>query len=215
MKQPSGKADLHIVGVVLAGGRSRRFEGADKALQTLAGRPLIQRVIDRARPQVDELVISTNGDRSRFPEIADAAIVADDMKGHQGPLAGLAACLSWLAEERPEMRWVATFPVDCPFFPANLVASLAAAAAARNVPAIAASGGRVHPVFGLWPTAIEPALRRYLVRGKRRPLVEFIAAQGGIEVPFAPRSPDPFFNINTGEDLIRAERMCREAERGS
>ena len=213
MKMPSEKADLHIVGVVLAGGRSRRFKGADKSLQTLAGRPLIQTVIERARPQVDELVISTNGDASRFSEIADAAVVADDMKGHQGPLAGLAACLSWLAEERPETNWVATFPVDCPFFPGNLVASLAVEALAENVPAIVVSGGRVHPVFGLWPIGIEPVLRRYLVNGKRSPLVDFIRSQKGIEVAFAPGSPDPFFNINTEEDLIRAESMCREQAR--
>jgi molybdopterin-guanine dinucleotide biosynthesis protein A len=211
---PSEKAGPYIVGVVLAGGRSRRFQGADKSLQTLAGRPLIQRVIARARPQVDELVISTNGDGSRFSEIAGVAVVVDDMKGHQGPLAGLAACLAWLVEERPQTRWVATFPVDGPFFPGNLVASLSVKAMAKRVPAIAASGGRVHPVFGLWPVGIEPELRRYLVKGKRSPLAEFIRAQKGIEVPFPPSSPDPFFNINTEEDLIRAESLCREQPRG-
>jgi molybdopterin-guanine dinucleotide biosynthesis protein A len=211
---PPNKADLHIAGVVLAGGRSRRFNGAEKALQTLAGRSLIQRVIGRARPQVDELVISTNGDPSRFSEFANVVVVVDDMKGHQGPLAGLAACLSWLAEERPEIRWVATFPVDSPFFPGNFVASLSAEALPKGVPAFAASGGRMHPVFGLWPIGIEPELRRYLVKSKRSPLVDFIRSQDGIEVAFAPSSPDSFFNINTEEELTLAENMCRESERG-
>lgn len=211
---PNEKAALQTVGVVLAGGRSRRFKGTEKSLQTLAGQPLIQRVIERARPQVDELLISTNGDPSRFSHIIDVAVVVDDLKGNQGPLAGLAACLSWLVQERPEIRWVATFPVDCPFFPGNLVTTLSLEALPKGVPAIAASGGRIHPVFGIWPISIEPELRRYLVKGKRSPLADFIRSQGGIEVEFASNSPDPFFNINTKEDLIRAESLYRESQRG-
>ena len=189
-----------------------RFPGASSE----AGKkgPLIERVLYRARPQVDELIISTNGDPSRFSDITTAAVIVDDMTCHQGPLAGLAACLSWLAEERPEIRWIATFPVDGPFFPGRLVASLSAEALPNGVPAFAASGGRVHPVFGLWPIGIEPELRRYLVESKRCPLVDFIKSQGGIEVAFAETSPDPFFNINTEEDLARAEALCRESEHG-
>lgn len=211
---PYENACLPIVGVVLAGGRSRRFNGVDKSLEILAGRPLIQRVLDKAQSQVDELVISTNGDPSRFSEITTAVVVVDDMTGHQGPLAGLAACLSWLAEERPEVRWIATFPVDGPFFPGHLVASLSSEALPKGVPAFAASRGRVHPVFGLWPIGIEPELRRYLVNSKRSSLVDFIKSQDGIEVAFAESSPDPFFNINTEVDLSRAEALCRESERG-
>ena len=211
---PYENAGIPVVGVVLAGGRSHRFKGADKSLEILAGRPLIERVLDKARPQVDELVISANGDPSRFSDITAAVVVVDDMTGHQGPLAGLAACLSWLAEERPEVRWIATFPVDGPFFPGHLVASLSAEALPKGVPAFASSGGRAHPVFGLWPIGIEPELRRYLVKGKRTSLVDFIKSQDGIEVTFAESFPDPFFNINTELDLSRAEALCREAERG-
>jgi len=204
------KADIHVAGVVLAGGRSRRFKGAEKALQILAGRSLIQRVIGRARPQVDNLVISTNGDPSRFPKYANSVVVIDDMEGYQGPLAGLAACISWLTKDRPKTRWVATFPVDSPFFPKNLVASLCAEALTKGVPAFVVSGGRVHPVFGLWPVSIEPELRRYLVKRKRSSMADFIRSQDGIEVVLATSSPDPFFNINTEEDLILAEYICRE-----
>jgi len=214
VRMPYENAELPIVGVVLAGGRSRRFKGVDKSLEILAGRPLIQRVLEKAGPQVDELVISTNGDPSRFSGITAAVVIVDDMKGHQGPLAGLAACLSWLAEERPEVRWIATFPVDGPFFPGHLVASLSAEALPKGVPAFASSGGRAHPVFGLWPIGIEPELRRYLVKRKRSSLVDFIKSQDGIEVAFAENSPDPFFNINTELDFSRAEAMCRESEGG-
>ena len=211
---PDEKADLPIVGVVLAGGRSRRFKGLDKSLEVLAGRPLIERVLDRARPQVDVLVISTNGEPSKFSEITSAVVIVDDMTGHQGPLAGLAACLSWLADARPEICWIATFPVDCPFFPEHLVASLCAEAVPKGVPAFAASGGRAHPVFGLWPIGIEPELRRYLVERKRSPLVDFIKSQDGIEVAFEESSPDAFLNINTEADLSRAEEVCRKSKRG-
>lgn len=211
---PKQKTAPRVVGVVLAGGRSRRFNGPDKALQTLAGQPLIERVIKRAKSQVQELVISTNGDPTRFSQFTNATVVIDDMKCHQGPLAGLAASLCWLADMRPNIRWVATFPVDGPFFPENLVTTLSASALPKGVPAFATSGGRMHPVFALWPVSIEADLRGYLAKGKRIPLVDFIRSQGGVEVAFAQSSPDPFFNINTQADLARAENLCRESVRG-
>lgn len=183
--------------------------GADKALQTLAGQPLIKRVIDRASTQVHEIIISANGDPSRFSNITDATVIVDDTGGYEGPLAGLAACLSWLTDNRPNIRWVATFPVDCPFFPKNLVSSLLAAAERDRVPAFATSGGRSHPVFSLWPRGMEPALRQYLVKGKRSSLAEFIKSQKGREVAFEPSSPDPFFNINTRSELLQAENLVR------
>lgn len=201
-----------IIGVVLAGGLSRRFDGLEKALQPLAGQPLIERVIDRARPQVHEIVVSTNGDPSRFSRITDAAVVVDDLGGHQGPLAGLAACLSWLVESRPNVRWVATFPVDSPFFPDDLVASLSEAALSKQVPAFAVSGGRAHPVFCLWPADMESEVRRYLAQSRRSPLADFMTAQGAIPVPFQAGPPDPFFNINTMADLLRAEDLIGNAE---
>jgi molybdopterin-guanine dinucleotide biosynthesis protein A len=200
-----------LLGVILAGGRSRRFKGADKCLQILAGRSLLDRTFERVKMQTGDVIISIAGDASRFAAI-DAPIIADDIPGHQGPLAGVAAAMAWLARHRPEIQWLASFPVDGPFFPGDLVARLSVHAIPGNAPAIAASGGRAHPVYGLWPRHIEPALRQYLAKSERCRLVDFVRRLGGIEVTFAEAEPDPFFNINTAEDLARAETLIAGIE---
>ena len=200
-----------LVGVILAGGRSRRFKGADKCFQVLAGRALIVRSFERAKMQTGDVIISANGDIARFQGI-DAPVVSDDMQGNQGPLAGLAAAMAWVAVHRPEIHWLASFPVDGPFFPADLVARLSAQAIPGDVPAIAVCGGRAHPVYGLWPRHMEPRLRHYLGLSKRSSLVDFVHGQGGIEVNFTEAEPDPFFNINTAEDLARAETLIAGLE---
>lgn len=202
-----------IFGIVLAGGRSRRFRGADKSLQILAGKTLVERVASRLRPQVDDLIISANGDPSRFSGMG-VPVVADDISGYQGPFAGLAAGIAWLASDRPDVRWVVTVPVDVPFFPMDLVSRLAATAVPMDVPAVVVSGGRPHPVFGLWPVRIDGNLRLYLKDRRRGPLAEFLRAQGGTEVEFpAERQYDPFLNINTPSDLAKATAVVERFER--
>jgi molybdopterin-guanine dinucleotide biosynthesis protein A len=195
-----------LVGLILAGGRSKRFMGRDKACQMLAGRPLLARAYERAKTQTGDVLISTFSGALPIAGI-DAPVIADDMSRHEGPLAGLAAAMAWLAERRPEIQWIATFPVDVPFFPDDLVARLGAASVPGNIPSIAVSGGRAHPVFGLWPRHIEAALRDYLGEAKRNRLVDFVHSQNGVEVNFADADPDPFFNINTAEDLAKAETL--------
>ena len=193
-----------VAGVILAGGLSRRFGGREKAFADLAGQPLIRRTMDRARPQVERLIISTNGDPSRF-EGFGASIIVDGLAGHRGPLAGLETSLSWLAKNEPGIEWVATFPVDGPFFPEDLVTVLLSVAVPRGVPAIAEGGGRVHPVFAVWPKAVFHDLREFLNTDGRGRLLDFVAFQNGVRVPFPDRIPAPFFNINNLEDLRLAE----------
>lgn len=202
-----------VLGVILAGGQSRRFEGGDKAFQILAGRDLIHRVADRVRPQVTELIVNTNDDPSKYRDLGASAIIADDVSGYQGPLAGLAAAIRWLENRQSDIAWSATFPVDCPFLPENLVETLMPVAMANDVPVAASCLGRVHAVVGVWPVGIERSLRDYLAEDKRGPVQEFLVSQKGIIVEFPERSPDPFFNINTREDLLRAEKLALEVDR--
>lgn len=203
--------DPVVLGVVLAGGRSRRFHGADKSFQVLAGRTLMERAIERFRPQVDDLVISASDDPCRLSECG-FPVIRDQFPGHEGPFAGLEAGLSWLSDHRSDVRWVATLPVDVPFFPRDLVSRLSEAAVPADRPAVAASGGRIHPVIGLWPTRVHGGLRRYLGRRRRGPLVEFAQALGCRVVEFAASPFDPFFNVNTPADLDTARSWAGELE---
>lgn len=196
-----------IAGVLLAGGLARRMGGGDKCLRVLAGEPLLARVIARAAPQVGPLILNASGDPSRFAGYG-LPVVPDTVPGHAGPLAGILAALDWAAERAPDCALVASFATDAPFLPPDLVARLAEARDGAGAElACAASGGRVHPVFGLWPVALRADLRTALVvRGERR-IDRWTARHALVEVSFAIDRVDPFFNANRAEDLIEAERL--------
>ncbi len=198
------------VGVLLAGGRSRRMGGGDKCLRPLAGEPMLARVVARARPQVAALVLNANGDPDRFADYR-LPVVADLVDGFAGPLAGVLTGMAWAAHwaraDAPDCPWIATFPTDAPFLPDDLVACLADACRAQGADlACAASGGRTHPVIGLWPVRLADALRRALVDEDIRKIDRWTERYKLAVVEWPSTPIDPFFNANSPEDLITAER---------
>ena len=199
------QANGAVAGVLLAGGLSRRMGGGDKCLRALGGRTLLERVIERARPQVSALVLNANGDPARFASYG-LPVTADAVKGFAGPLAGVLTGLEWAARNAPECEWVASFATDAPFLPTDMVQRMVdALAAERAEMACAASGGRAHPVFGLWPVSLADALRRALVAEEVRKVDVWTARYRLIEVEFPVEPIDPFFNANRPEDLKAAE----------
>ncbi|MBO6636748.1 MAG: molybdenum cofactor guanylyltransferase MobA [Roseitalea sp.] len=198
-----------ILGVVLAGGQSRRMGGADKALVELAAKPLIAHVVARLAPQVGQLAINTNGDKDRFGMLG-LPVFADTIGGHAGPLAGVLAAMRFAAKLDRHFTHVATAATDTPFFPEDLVAYLAAAATTPDTIAMATSGGNRHPVFALWPTALADDLERWLAETDTLKVMAWVKRHRFAPVGFAsaPDGADPFFNINTPEDLAAAERTA-------
>jgi len=194
-----------VAGILLAGGQSRRMGGGDKCLRLLGGRPLLARIVERAAPQAARLVINANGDPDRFAPF-DLPVAPDTVEGFAGPLAGVLTGMEWAAANAPECDWIATFATDAPFLPDDLVERLSAAVAdgAADM-ACAVSGGRRHPVFGLWPVALRADLRRALVVGGVRKVDDWTAGYNRREVEFAVGAIDPFFNVNSPEDLAAAQ----------
>src|SRR5207245_2146601 len=142
---------------------SRRMGGGDKALRLLGGRPLLDHVIERLRPQVDALVLNANGDPARFARFG-LPVVPDSIGDFAGPLAGILAGLDWAAAHRPDCATIVSVATDAPFLPKDLVARLVRGMEAAGAElACAASGGQPHPVIGLWPVALREDLRRALV----------------------------------------------------
>ncbi len=202
-----------ILGVVLAGGRARRMGGADKGLLEAGGVRLLDRVVKRLAPQVDRLILNANGDPERFAAWG-LRVVPDSLPDRPGPLAGVLAACEWAAAEAPGIADVATAAADTPFFPEDLVRRLQRArrrsAGARiAIAATRASGGeRTHPVFGLWPVSRAPALRRALeVEGVRR-ILDWTEREGCATALFDDSDGDPFFNVNTPQDLEACRRMA-------
>jgi molybdenum cofactor guanylyltransferase len=204
---------VKVVGLLLAGGQSRRMGGGDKALRMLGEVTLLDRVIERLRPQVDALVLNANGEAARFARFA-LPVVPDSIPGFAGPLAGVLAGLDWAATERPDCNYVVSVATDAPFLPADLVARLAEGMRQAGAElACAASGGRTHPVFGLWPVRLRDDLRRALVDQEIRKVDLFTARYRLATVSFPDAPIDPFFNANRPEDFAAAAALLPSSTR--
>jgi len=227
--------------LILAGGRATRMGGGDKPLRLLAGQPILAHVITRMEGPGRRLVLNANGDAGRLAGFG-LPVIADAMPDYPGPLAGILAGLDWAAAHS-DARHIITVPGDCPFLPQDLVERLEAAVCDETPLSCAASGGRAHPVIGLWPLehvstrrapvdretmrhsieqgsdfiktkrspGLRADLREALLAGERK--IDRFTARFGcaqIEWPVAPH--DPFFNINTLDDLEEAEAIAALAE---
>jgi molybdopterin-guanine dinucleotide biosynthesis protein A len=196
-----------VIGLLLAGGLSRRMGGGDKSLRLLAGRPVLAHVIERVRPQVRRLCLNANGDPARFAAFG-LPVVADSIEGFAGPLAGVLAGLEWAAENAPDCQWVASVPTDAPFLPRDLVQRLFVPCLRGDADmACAVSAGQAHPVAGLWPISARGQLRRALVEEEIRKVDLWTARYRLAPVEFSAEPVDPFFNANRPEDLAEAERL--------
>jgi len=198
------------LGVILAGGLARRMGGGDKSLLSLGvSSRVLDQVIARLGAQVDQMVLNANGDPERFDEFG-LPVVADSLDGFLGPLAGVLAGLDYAADHG--FDHIVSVAADTPFFPTDLVSALETASKHMDVPiALAATkieGGNTvrHPTFGFWPVALREDLRSALQDGLRK-VVLWTDQHGAETHVFDSGEIDPFFNINTPEDLELANKM--------
>jgi molybdopterin-guanine dinucleotide biosynthesis protein A len=199
-----------VIGCILAGGLARRMGGGDKGLIRLGGRPILDHVVARLQPQVESLVLNANGDPARFAG-AGLPVVADTIEGFAGPLAGVLAGLDWARTRAPQARYVVTAATDTPFLPRDLVARLVEAVDDEGAElATVASGGRHHPVFGLWPVRLAEDLERAMRDEGLRKVDIFTGRYRLAVAQFADAPYDPFFNANAPADVAEAERIERE-----
>ena len=199
---------IETFGLVLAGGLARRMGGGDKALIRIGNETILSRTLSRLRPQVSGVVLNANGDPARFASFG-LPVVADSVPDFAGPLAGVLAGLDWIAANRPETEWMVSVPGDCPFLPRDLVARLHAARIAEGKPlACAHSGDWRHPVVGLWQVSLRENLR-HAITGEDLRKIEVWTARHGIALADWPTEPvDPFFNVNTPEDVEMATKLA-------
>ena len=206
---------IDIPGIILAGGLSRRMGGGDKGLLMLGKTTIIERVIDKISPQVGSLAININGDSSRFPDYK-LPIIPDSIKGYLGPLSGILAGMEWAFKNGN--RYIATVAADTPFLPDDLIKRLHAMVKSKNLNiGIAASrilsGDDVfiHPTFGIWEVALKDDLRDALANDTRK--IMFWAKKFKLDYYYFETSDklsDPFFNINTPDDLKEAKYRLKK-----
>ena len=202
-----------IVGVILAGGLATRMGGGDKCLKELSnGVTLLDVVISGLKDQVEMIALNANGDASRFEQFG-LPVLRDGVEGYAGPLAGILAGLDW-ADELGATH-VVSVAGDTPFFPSNLVANLETDMGREGL-ALAASyddDGKLwrQPTFGIWPVSLKEALRNALVDKGMRKIVKWTDAhQAGQAVFEATNGIDPFFNVNTPDDLTHAKELAMQ-----
>jgi len=205
-----------IAGIVLAGGRSRRMGGSNKALEMLAGKPLIHYVIERVRRQVDVLALSV-AHPAQSLAVFGLLQLADPSPGHHGPLGGLLSALRHYGDRYP---WVLLVPCDAPFLPAMLAENLLTCALGSNLPgAIAVHRSEWQPTFSIWHRSLLPDLERAVggegLGGFRQLMRTVRVAECAWQDDARPDAPSPFFNVNDRAALEEAGFWLRRGEEGS
>ena len=206
---------IDIPGIILAGGLSTRMGGGDKGLIMLGETSIIDRVIDKISPQLGPLAININGDSSRFPDYK-LPIIPDSMKGYLGPLSGILAGMDWAFKNGH--RYIATVASDTPFLPDDFIQRLYAMVKSKNLN-IGIAASRVlntddvfmHPTFGIWEVGLKDDLRDALANDIRK--VMFWAKKFKLDYYYfdiSDKLSDPFFNINTPDDLEKAKYRLKK-----
>ncbi len=202
---------ISTLGVILAGGLSRRMGGGDKTMRTVAGRPILAHVIERLSPQCVSVILNANGDPMRFGSHG-LTVVPDNVPDFAGPLAGVLAALDWTALHHPAIEWVVSVAADCPFLPRDLVPRMQTERAEKQGElAVAASGGQSHPVIGLWKVSLRNELRHALIVEECRKIGLWTARYRLVTSQWPMAPVDPFFNANTPEDVAQANALVQLA----
>jgi molybdenum cofactor guanylyltransferase len=189
-----------ITGLVLSGGLGTRMEAVDKGLVPFGGRPLAVHAVARLAPQVADVLVSANRSLDRYASFGHR-VVEDRVTGYAGPLAGIDAGLAACTTDH-----LVSVPVDAPFFPADLVASLAAAFDDDTDAAVAITKARTHPVFCLMRTAVSADLARHLAAGGR----SVTGWLGGLRVRAVSFADESAFRNLNDPDALRAAEPARD-----
>ncbi|MFM5815002.1 molybdenum cofactor guanylyltransferase MobA [Aeromonas dhakensis] len=194
-----------VSAVVLAGGRATRMGGADKGWVELAGRPLIDHVLDRLRPQVDEILINANRSQARYQALAP--VIGDDNPDYLGPLAGMQVGLAAARHD-----WVLFVPCDGPALPRDLMVRFRAALTPQTELVVAHDGDWLQPVVALLHKSLLPSLSAALAEGERK--IDIWFARHNMAVVSFADQPDAFINLNSPDELAAYEARLPDAATG-
>ena len=197
----------NILGVVLAGGKSRRF-GSDKSSVKLGDKSLIEHTILKIENNFKEILIITNNENIIFNN-NNVFLINDIIKGYLGPLVGVLTAMDWVKKNKKNYNWIATFPCDTPFFDQSVIETIIKYPKKSTKKLFfLKSGNKRHNIFGLWSMELKDILLKDINNGYRK--VEEWANKVGseiIEINF--ENDNNFLNINTKEDLEKAKKKIK------
>jgi len=198
----------NILGAILAGGQSKRM-GTDKLFLEINNKKLIEYTIDKVKKYLKDLIILTDSNNEFFSK-NNLITVKDCVEGQLGPLVGILTAMKWAKENLKKCSWVATFPCDTPFFPEIIINNFIEESKKKDSLILSASShGRRHNIFGLWSLDLYDKLKDDLINKKIRKVQDWTKKNKIKNLEFKFEDYDPFFNINTQEDLKHAEKLIK------
>jgi len=199
-------SEHNILGSILAGGQSKRM-GKDKSFLEINNKKLIEYSIDKVKKYLKDLIIVTNSDNEFFLK-NNFTVVKDCIEGQLGPLVGILTAMKWAKDNSSKYSWIATFPCDTPFFPESIIKSFINESKKKESLIVCASSHeRRHNIFGLWSLDLYDKLKNDLVNNKVRKVEDWTKKNKIKNLEFKFKDYDPFFNINTQEDLEFAKKL--------
>jgi len=202
-------SEHNILGAILAGGQSKRM-GKDKLFLEINNKKLIEHTIDKVKKYLKEVIIITNQDNEFFSK-NNLITVKDCIEGQLGPLVGILTAMKWAKENLTKCSWIATFPCDTPFFPESIIKNFIEESEKKESLILCASShGRKHNIFGLWSLDLYDKLKDDLINKKIRKVQDWTEKNKIKNLEFTFKDYDPFFNINTEEDLEFAKKLSKK-----
>ena len=196
--------DNNILAVVLAGGQSKRF-GEDKNQVKLGNITLLEHTLNKIKSKFNKIIIVSNKDL-----VKNYTVIDDCIEGQLGPLVGVLSAMKWIKKNNFSYNWVATFPCDTPFFNISIIDEFTKAAKLNDSYLyFAKTEEKRHNIFGLWSLKLIEILEKDIIQNNYRKVEKWANKAGVKIINVSYDGTDPFFNINTQEDLIEAEKILK------
>jgi len=200
-------SENNILGVVLAGGKSERF-GKDKSEIKLGSKTLLIHTLDKIKSKFNKIIIVSNNKR-----VKDYVVIKDCIEGQLGPLVGILSAMKWIKKNNYSYKWVMTFPCDTPFFDISIIDKFIEATKLNDSPLyFVKSEEKRHNIFGLWSLKIMETLEADILKNDYRKVEKWANKIGVKTINITYDNIDPFFNINTQEDLEEAKKILIKYE---
>ena len=197
--------DNNILGVVLAGGKSSRF-GEDKNHIKLGNKTLLEHVLYKINNKFPETLIVSN--RPLKIQITKKITIIEDCFENLGPLVGVLSSMKWIKENKKTFKWIATFPSDTPFFETSIIEEYKKRITTnKSLLYFVKSNNKRHNIFGLWSIDLLQTLENDIVKNNFRKVEDWANKIGVKTINVEIKEFDPFFNINTKEDLEKAYKI--------
>ena len=194
-----------VIFVILAGGRSKRFGGGFKTFSLINDKTILEIIIEKLQRNKIEIFINANENHEKFNQ-TKLPIILDKKKGFLGPLAGIHASIDTCIRDYPNKEWVFTVPSDTPFLPQNILEKFCKKFETNTEILIARSNNKIHPVVSMWNISLLKSIEKELDQNNRK-IMTWVEKHNFSFVDFDYEIIDPFFNINTVDDLRTAENF--------